>query len=301
VFTEIDCTFSGNSANFGGAIFNSGTVTGSRSMFATNKATDGGAIDNSGSTLTLSNSTLYGNSARGTGGAITNDGTFTGINLTFSGNVAESGSSIENSTSGGTMTLTNTIIAHGSSSNCDFSAGATATDGGDNVEDGTTCGFSGAGCATATGNSHCNTDPLLDPSGLANHGGATETIALQAGSPAIGSGNAAVCAAAPVNGLDQRAFARPGVGAPTCCAGAYEYDAQLPSCVGACDSSGGVRVVDLVRLVDIALADADVSGCASGDRNHDGTLTIDEIVAVFDSDLGRCRTASAGSWDARAL
>jgi len=61
--------------------------------------------------------------------------------------------------------------------------------------------------------------------GLANHGGPTQTIALAlvAGNPAIDLGTSAVCAAAPVSGLDQRGLPRPTL----CDIGAYE--AQPPS------------------------------------------------------------------------
>jgi hypothetical protein len=46
----------------------------------------------------------------------------------------------------------------------------TITDGGYNIDDGTTCGFS------AANNSMPSTDPLLDPKGLQNNGGPTQTI-----------------------------------------------------------------------------------------------------------------------------
>jgi hypothetical protein len=61
-------------------------------------------------------------------------------------------------------------------------------------------------------------DPLLGP--LQNNGGPTKTHALLPGSPAIDAGNDAVCAADPVNGLDQRGVARPQ--GASCDIGAYE-------------------------------------------------------------------------------
>ncbi|MCL4825114.1 MAG: Ig-like domain-containing protein, partial [Anaerolineales bacterium] len=57
---------------------------------------------------------------------------------------------------------------------------------------------------------------------LANNGGFTQTHAVQSGSAAIDAGDDAVCAAAPVNGLDQRGMARPQGAA--CDIGAYEFD-----------------------------------------------------------------------------
>src|SRR5207237_7821027 len=80
-----------------------------------------------------------------------------------------------------------------------------------------------------TGTSFCNTNPLLDPAGLASNGGPTQTIALEAGSPAINAGDEAICAAPPVNNLDQRGFVRPGMGATKCSIGAYEFDAAPPT------------------------------------------------------------------------
>src|SRR5207245_6485308 len=105
------------------------------------------------------------------------------------------------------------------------------TDGGHNIDDGTTCGFTGTGCATTSGTSFCNiTNLLLDPAGLASNGGPTQTIALESGSPAINAGDETVCAAPPVEHLDQRGFLRPGMGATNCSIGAYEFNAVLPPC-----------------------------------------------------------------------
>jgi hypothetical protein len=61
---------------------------------------------------------------------------------------------------------------------------------------------------------------ILDPAGLVDHGGPTKTIALtdSATNAAVDTGDAATCAAAPVNGLDQRGLPR----TPPCDLGAYE-------------------------------------------------------------------------------
>ncbi|MFI5399179.1 MAG: choice-of-anchor Q domain-containing protein [Candidatus Binatia bacterium] len=88
-----------------------------------------------------------------------------------------------------------------SGGNC---AGSGVTDGGHNIDDGTTCGFKGTDCATSTGSSFCNTDSGLDPAGLANNGGPTQTIALLVGRPAIDAGDNSTCTNAPVSGVDQR-------------------------------------------------------------------------------------------------
>jgi len=234
--TVIDSTFSGNSAiSYGGGMSNtsldsSATLTVTSSTFSGNRAGDGGGIQNFGMG-TVTNSTFFGNSASHDGGGIENGitngkgDTLTITSSTFSGNGAGDGSGIANF---GTVAVTNAIVANSTSGgNC---AGST-TDGGHNIDDGTTCGFS-----TANGSLN-NTNPNLDPAGLANNGGPTQTIALCTGtgvpsagcagaSPAINAGDESVCSTttgtAPVDNLDQRGFVRPGTGATNCSIGAFE-------------------------------------------------------------------------------
>ena len=233
-------TFSSNGAFHGGAILNSvGSVTVTNSTFSSNNAANsssslgrGGAIYNGGA-LSVTNSTFSGNSAYN-GGAIATvigyNATLTVTNSTFARNSAQTGGAI--SSNGGTVTLSNTIVADSTAGgNC--SGSSTIIDQGHNLDSGTSCGF------TSTTGSLSNIDPLLDPAGLARHGGPTQTIALQAGSPAINAGNEPVCAAPPVNDLDQRGFPRPGTGATTCSIGAYEY--WLPGCCQ-CPASCAVPV-----------------------------------------------------------
>jgi len=112
--------------------------------------------------LTVTNSTFYSNS--GYGGGISN-----------SGDLAPA-------------TLINTILANNFGGNCN----GTITDGGHNLDDGTRCGFGRAN------DSLSSTNPRLDPACLANNGGPTQTIALQAGSPAVNAGDESVCAGPPV-------------------------------------------------------------------------------------------------------
>jgi hypothetical protein len=231
--TVTNSTFSGNSTGFcllcgpsgyGGGIENRGTLTVTNSTFSGNSAGGGGGIDSSG-TLTVTNGTFSGNSAFD-GGGIGSGGTLTVTNSTFSGNFAFNGNGAI-TTYFGTVTVTNSIFSGNSASggNC---YGA-VTDGGHNIDDGTTCGFTGTSCTNTNGSSFCNTNPQLDPAGLANNGGPTQTIALQAGSPAINAGEESVCAAPPVNNFDQRRYPRPGTGATNCSIGAYEYN-SLPDC-----------------------------------------------------------------------
>src|SRR5204862_346499 len=238
-----------NGSAFGGsAIGNFGTLSATNCTFSGNVSTGagsgGGAIANTFGIVTVTNSTFSGNSAsnvggfRTSGGAIDNfEGTLTVTNSTFSGN---SGGAIVSDSSPSlvtTVTVVNSILVSSTGGNC-VSNGGPITDGGHNIDDGTTCGFGGTNCAycvggdfpgrgcvadsdctgtpptangtctAATGTSFCNTNPLLDPAGLASIGGPTQTIALEAGRPAINAGDETVCAAQPGNNIDQRGFLR---------------------------------------------------------------------------------------------
>jgi len=233
-------------------------------------------------------------------GGISNAGTLTVTNSTFSGNSVPSGVSafggaIENiellcgaGNAPCPATLTNTIVANSSGGNC----AGTITDGGHNLDDGTTCGFTGTGCTNSSGSSLCRTNPKLDPAGLADNGGPTQTIALQADSPAVNAGDESVCAAPPVNNLDQRGYVRPSHA--QCSIGAYEADPTGPEvCSGDCDGSGDVTVNELITMVNIALGTANVTACTAGDANGDGEIAVNAIVAGVNSALNGCPTAVA--------
>ena len=89
-------------ATLGGGIANAGTLTVTNSTISGNSVSDyGGGINNLG-TLTVTNSTISGNSA-GAGGGIENGGTLTVTNSTFSGNSADGGGGVQN---GDTLTVT---------------------------------------------------------------------------------------------------------------------------------------------------------------------------------------------------
>ena len=246
----------GNIADFGGGIANGGTLTVTNSIFSGNSATQGGVgggIYNN-STLTVTNSTFSGNSATqgGAGGGIFNLGTLTVTNSTFSGNTATQGSLGGGIYNGNTLTVTNSTFSGNSASvggGSIFNDGTatfkgtilaastqggncrrTITDAGYNLSDDNSCGFS------ATGSANNVTTLNLDPSGLHNNGGPTETIALKSGSAAIAQIPVADCTdqATPPNRLttDQRGYVRPSPVHPaTCDIGAYE-DNSNPSCSG---------------------------------------------------------------------
>ena len=205
--TISNSTFANNSAGSDGGGIYSNTVTISNSTFVNNSARYyGGGIDNDGG-LTISNSTFANNSAGSDGGGIESINTASITNSTFANNSAVIGGAIE--ISGSTGSIGGSIVANNTGGNCSL-PGASLTDQGYNLESGTDCGFTGTGSLQ-------NTDPKLDPNGLQNNGGPTQTIALLSGSPASDYIPAANCPAS-----DQRGITRPDDGETSCDIGAYE-------------------------------------------------------------------------------
>jgi hypothetical protein len=180
-------TISGNSAtNYGGGIYNNGTLTVTNSTFSGDRADilGGGIFNNTGALLTVTNSTLFGNThgAPERGGGITDSGT---------------------------ATLKNTIVA-GSGFSTDCSEGI--TDGGYNLDDDGSCASAGTTSVTA--------NPRLSPDGLQDNGGPTQTIALKKGSPALNAIPKGASGCGTEITTDQRGVKRPqGSG---CDIGSYE-------------------------------------------------------------------------------
>jgi len=239
-------TITGGAAN-GGGVFNAGTLTLNQVAVSGNQAGDptngggtGGGIWNyTTGTLTLNSSTVSGNTVVGNssynpsrGGGIANYGTLTINNSTVSGNTASdgSGAGISNTLASSTLTLrnstvsgnsaigfvgvgggiadhgtfkaVNTIIAGNSASQSPDLSG-TMTSLGHNLI-GKTDG--GSGYRADLGDL-LNINPKLGE--LQNNGGTTRTMALLTGSPALDEGDDTVCAAEPINNLDQRGKTRP--------------------------------------------------------------------------------------------
>ena len=275
-----DLTIANTRAQCRGAISNAGTLTMTNSTFSDNGVAGcmepslGGAISNFG-TLTVTNSTFSGNRADN-GGAIYNDnGTLTVTNSTFSGNSADDGGgAIDNL--GTRATLTNSIIANSTSGgNC---VGA-ITDGGRNLDSDGTCGVGPA------------TDPLLDPAGLADNGGPTQTVALQAGSPAINAGDPEVCANRPVYGLDQRGFVRPGEDHTQCSIGAYKADAiPVAMCIGDGNDNGAVAINELILGVNILLGIQPEGACPAF-MNSERMMDIAQFIKGVNNSLRGCGTS----------
>lgn len=259
-------TLIGNTASGdGGAIVNDeslgnvpGTIAISNSTLSDNSSSsNGGAISMFVGPLTITESTLSGNTAN-TGGAIfVDDGSVVATNTTIAGNQAFQGGGIDNPSGtvslngvtiaqnvskgyygggiydGGALTLENTILGentiNGVQSDCD--AIVTLTSKGHNIIQTSNCVFSGA-----TGTDIKGKDPLLGT--LASNGGPTQTLALLAGSPALNAGDPDVpgsggtaCAA-----TDERGFFRPQ--GTQCDIGAFEAVTGF-SVTGISPSQGG--------------------------------------------------------------
>jgi hypothetical protein len=201
ILTLTNDTLSGNSATssnvtgsgFGGAIYNNGTLTVSADTLTGNSATEGGAIFNN-KTLSLSNATLFGNDAGVAGGGIVNVQALTASNDTISGNSAGKGGGIDNS---GTLVLLNTIVAGNTSTTLpapglgpDILGAVAAGSGHDLI--GIGAGMTGISNNDVhhdlVGTVAVPINPLLGP--LASNGGATQTMALLPGSPAVAKGGA---------------------------------------------------------------------------------------------------------------
>jgi hypothetical protein len=227
-----DCTVANNRAVLGGGISNRGLLVVVNSTFSGNSAGFGGGIYNEG-TATISNSTLAANAAVrvaaapvGNGGGIANSGILRVINCTIANNGASAGGGVFNIAAPGisnTLTITNTIIANNSGGDCISFEGS--TDGTDNlIRD----AVNSCGIVNGVDGHIVGVDPMLDPAGLRDNGGASQTIALLPDGPAIDAGDPIVCANPPVNGVDQRGHVRPGPGSVHCSIGAFEYSFSDP-------------------------------------------------------------------------
>ncbi len=182
----------------------------------------GGGLFNDGGKVTITNCTFSGNSALAYGGGLYNNFGSKGtvISSTFANNNATMGGGW--STTFGSFYVSATIVANNTARVNGNNSLFKVSSLGNNLEDGTDCGFS-----DPVRNDQQNTDPTLDPIGLQNNGGSTQTIALQSGSPAIGAIPIQMCPP-----IDQRGYLRPA-GLSSCDIGAYQSSylappAQLP-------------------------------------------------------------------------
>ena len=61
-----------------------------------------------------------------------------------------------------------------------------------------------------------------------------------------------------------------------------------PPCVGDCNHNGVVTVDELLTMVNVALGNTPVTVCEAGDTNQDNQITINEILAAVSSALRGC-------------
>lgn len=217
-FTLNALTIAHGNGSLGGGLNNRGTVAISNSTFASNFASGGGGgVNNYGGIATITNSTFASNSSSYRGGGLINvfSGTVTISNSTFANNSSSYiGGGLSNYGSNGTVRLTGSIVANNPGGDC--AGSQNLIDGGYNLSSDSSCGFTGTG-------DQQNTDPKLDPNGLQNNSGPTQTIALQSGSPAIDQIPSTSCPT-----KDQRGMNRPDNQEATCDIGAYEFQDDAP-------------------------------------------------------------------------
>jgi hypothetical protein len=242
-------TMSGNSGQYGGAIQNLNSLTITNSTISQNNSSaGGGAIYNQGGNASITDSTISNDTAGGDGGGgiYVNNGSVDVTNSTVTGNtgnpaagtnaggivnvdgvVGVTDSTISGNSGGisngaatgtGTVSVAATIVANSASGSDCY---GTITDDGYNLDDDGTCGF------TAGDNDLSDKPAGLDPSGLQNNGGSTETIALEPGSAAAHAVNSASLCSTP----DQRGITRP----TPCDIGAYQTASTV---VTNCNDSG---------------------------------------------------------------
>jgi hypothetical protein len=240
----------GGGAGMGGAIFNeAGTVTITNSTITGNTVT--GGAGGPGYTLPGGGTPAPGQSGKGLGGGLFNhNGMITVSNSTFSENAAADGGrsifnlgdSIGDTTASTTATtaITNSILGQVDTSGQDFTGttvgtGMNSTSGTNNLIR-TLSGFAG---------SFSTADPQLQV--LSDNGGPTRTMALKSGSPAIDAG---VKAGAPTT--DQRGATRDPDNAGTDDIGAFERVGLNIIVNTAADETNVDSTLSLRQAIDLA-------------------------------------------------
>ncbi|MCC6970248.1 MAG: hypothetical protein IT434_08510 [Phycisphaerales bacterium] len=196
---------SGNTANAeGGGVYNNSLLTITNSTISGNTAVNrGGGVHASDGTLTLTNSIVTGDSAPYGGGVAIVNGALIVTNCTISANTASvqggglyalgASPTIRNSTIGANLgsggiyadqsfPLLISCIVAGNTGGDILNGGLSAGSINNLVQDAAHAG----GLTNGVNGNIVGIDPLL--SALADNGGTTKTMALQAGSPAIGKG-----------------------------------------------------------------------------------------------------------------
>lgn len=274
--TITDSTISGNqaltSSGAGISVAGNSTLTLARVTFYGNQVHsptgDGGAISSASSNVSSVNSTFYGNVANGGPAVSAFGGSVTLTNNTVAGN-ATGAAHGQIEASSATVTLVNTIVANAiGGSNCL----GTISDGGGNLDDGSSCGL---GVTSLS-----NADAALGA--LADNGGVTLTQLPNPDSAAI---DAIACTNAPLT--DQRGVPRPQ--GPKCDVGAVEAGLGLSVTDNSLFGFYGDTVLYIVTMENknaAAAAGVQLSASGSAALNNPGTLWFCTI--------GDCTTTPTG-------
>jgi len=284
-------SITGNGATYGGGLYNNSpgadsvalnycTISGN-----TGSSAAGGIFNNIPATLNLMGCTLSSNSSPGSGAGIANIGLLGLSNCTFYGNVSGSGGGGGAVYTATTATFTNCTITNNSAGY----GGGLYSDGwndpssgniilancilyGNHGDNGTDYhqGAWGFGHLSANysdiaggfgGTGNIDKDPALDPAGLANNGGTTQTIALAFLSPCYRAGSAI---GAPL--ADQRGVSRPA----QVSIGAYDYGTPLGTVATPAISPNGGTVA-----IGSAIAITDVTAGSAIYYSTDGSIPAD--------------------------
>ena len=186
----------GNGGN-GGGIYNAGAFQAISCTFSGNQAGAGGQAE------------FYSGGSPGVGGAIYNSGSLALVACTVSANLAGSGGGIFNAATNASADLLDSLAA--SNGGLPDLAGPFISLGYNLIGQTNGCaGFTNSVNADLAGDTANPLDPLLGP--LAGNGGATPTMALLHGSPALGAGDTALLGPPYNLTNDQRGFPRQAVG-----------------------------------------------------------------------------------------
>ena len=270
-----------NTGKHGGGIYTkNGTLSVTASTLSGNSAANGhggGLYHDGGTTATLTNVTFSGNSATSDGGGIYGNDPLTLVNVTLTGNTADKGGGIRRN--GGTASLKNTIIAGNTAStgpNCE----GDITSAGYNLDSGNSCLLTGTG-------DQINTNPQLDT--LWDNGGPTFTHALALLSPAVDAGTNTGAPA-----TDQRGQPRPydGDGDSIAVTDIGAYESQQTS-----DNVSGNVYEDVNGDADLfdKVAAAGVRVRLYADANDNGIVdAVDTFIREKLTDVERSLQPAAG-------
>jgi LPXTG-motif cell wall-anchored protein len=228
--TITNSTFLRNVGDASGAVVGNSTMTVSNNLFVQNTAQgSGGAVSslvdsNAGGTVDISNNTFVSNTAGQYGGAVRLDRNASVANNTFVDNTASTGGNALYNTATTTGLFAN-IFASSTGTGAQLASTTALTDFAANVSTSPTDASLLATSALVTGQIGA-TYASISLSPLADNGGPTQTMALNAGSIAIDAATPAIRTAATAitqPTVDQRGVAR----GEASDAGAYEFVAPV--------------------------------------------------------------------------